>query len=414
MIYVGIIGFGVVGSGVAEVIAMNAQKIERHLGQELSVKRILDIRKFDNHPFSDRMTVDPDVFFGDEDISIVVEAVGGVGIAYDYTVRALSSGRTVVTSNKELVSTHGVELMQLSVRCGCSYLFEASVGGGIPIIRPLHRCLAANRIMTITGILNGTTNYILSRMAESEIDFDHALLRAKEKGYAEQDPSTDIEGVDTQRKIAILSSIAMNGAYVDPKEIHTEGISSIGVIDIEYARALGHKIKLLAIFENPNDREARILVAPHLVSSDDPLAVADGVYNAIFVYGNALGGAMFYGKGAGKYATASAVVGDILDGALHRGRNAHITPWYYAETRVVSPFEDKQVKALIRVSGRPDIETIARYFPGTTVDAVPFINEKESAFIVGKEGVLTERELQKAVSNLSGFISKIRIYTSER
>lgn len=414
MIYVGILGFGVVGSGVAEVIEMNIAKINNHLGQELQVKRILDVRHFSDHPMADRITVNADDIFEDDDISIIVETIGGSGIAYDYTVRALSAGKTVVTSNKELVSTHGVELMQLAELNTCSYLFEGAVGGGIPIIRPLHRCLAANRIMSITGILNGTTNYILTRMTEEGKDFSSALRRAQEKGYAEQNPAADIDGIDTQRKISILASIAMNGAYVNPGEIYAEGISLIGVTDIAYAKAFGCKIKLLAIFLNPNDRKANILVAPHFVSREDPICVADGVYNAIHVYGNALGGVMFYGKGAGKLATASAVVGDILDGALHKGRNAHITPWFYPTESAVVPHHEMNVKALIRVSGRPSIDQISGYFPESTVESVPFVSDEESAFIVGKEGNLTELDLEEAVKCIPGYISRIRIYSSEQ
>ncbi len=413
MIHVGILGFGVVGSGVADVIDMNIEKINMHLGQELHVKRILDVRSFSDHPMSDRITVNADELFEDEDISIIVETIGGAGIAYDYTVRALSAGKTVVTSNKELVSTHGVELMQLAERNTCSYLFEGAVGGGIPIIRPLHRCLAANRIMSITGILNGTTNYILTRMTEEGKDFSSALRRAQEKGYAEQDPSTDIDGIDTQRKISILASIAMNGAYVDPAEIYAEGVSSVGVHDISYAKALDCKIKLLALFINPNDRKAHLLVAPHLVSKEDPICVADGVYNAIYVRGNALGGVMFYGKGAGKMATASAVVGDILDGALHKGRNAHITPWFFPPESVVAPHLDMPVKALLRVSGHPEMETVARCFPRSTIESVPVVSDTETAFMVGKEGLLTERELERGVKEVPGFIARMRVYSSE-
>lgn len=413
MINIGILGFGVVGSGVADVIEMNIEKIDKHLGQKLFVKRILDVRLFPEHSLADRFTRNADEIFEDEEISLIVETIGGVGIAYDYTVRALSAGKTVVTSNKELVATHGVELMQLAERNTCSYLFEGAVGGGIPIIRPLHRCLAANRIMSITGILNGTTNYILTRMTEEGKDFASALLRAQEKGYAEQDPTTDIDGVDTQRKISILASIAMNGAYVDPKEIYAEGITNVGVNDIAYAKALECKIKLLAIFINPNDRKAHLLVAPHLVAKDNPICVADGVYNAIHVNGNALGGVMFYGKGAGKMATASAVVGDILDGALHKGRNAHITPWFYPAESVIAPHLDMKVKALIRVSGNPDIESVGRFFPRSTMESVPRVTDAESAFIVGKEGLLTEKDLDQGLREIPGLISRIRMYSSE-
>jgi len=410
MIYIGILGFGVVGSGVTEVISMNSEKITTHLGQTLKVKRILDVREFPESEFADLLTSDADVFFNDSEISIVVETVGGVGIAYEFTKRALSQGKTVVTSNKELVATHGVELMSIASQNNCAYLFEAAVGGGIPIIRPLHRCLAANRIMKITGIVNGTTNYILTQMTLSKTDFKSALLRAQEKGYAEKNPSADIDGTDAQRKISILASIAMNGAYVDPNKIYTEGITTIDSTDIAYAKAMHAKIKLLAIFSNPDDTLAEMIVAPHLVDEEIPLCVASGVFNAIMVKGNALGDAMFYGKGAGRLATASAVVGDVLDGALHKGKNAHITQWYYPEKEILFPFDDMKVKALIRVLKTTDESKVREVFPQIDVEPMDSVVDNETSFIVGRDGNLTEKDLAEAINKIPGYISRIRIY----
>lgn len=410
MIYIGILGYGVVGSGVTEVVSMNSVKISTHLGEPLQVKKILDIRKFPESEYADLLTDDTDGFFNDSDISIIVETVGGVGIAYEFTKRALSQGKTVVTSNKELVATHGVELMSIASKNNCAYLFEAAVGGGIPIIRPLHRCLAANRIMKITGIVNGTTNYILTQMSLSQTDFKSALKRAQEKGYAEKNPSADVDGIDAQRKISILASIAMNGAYVDPNKIHTEGISAIDATDIAYAKALNSRIKLLAIFSNPTDTLAEMIVAPHIVDEEIPLCVANGVFNAIMVKGNALGDAMFYGKGAGRMATASAVVGDVLDGALHKGKNAHITQWYYPEKDILFPFEEMKVKALLRIRKTADESKIRDVFPQTSVEPIPSVVDDEVAFIVGKDGNLSEMELAEAVTRIPGYISRIRVY----
>lgn len=410
MIHVGIIGFGVVGSGVAEVLSMNAKKLENHLGQPLLLKRILDIREFPDSEYCDLITSDSNAFFADENISIIAETVGGIGIAYEYTKKALMSGKTVVTSNKELVSKHGVELMQMASDNHCAYIFEGAVGGGIPIIRPLHRCLAANRITRITGIVNGTTNYILTQMERNGTDFETALRMAQKKGYAEQNPYVDISGTDSQRKIAILGSIAMNGAYINPDSIHTEGITDIDSTDINYAKAMKSKIKLLVIFSNTDDMSAEVIVAPHLVANSNPICVADGVFNAIVVQGNVLGEAMFYGQGAGKLATASAVVGDILDGALHIGRDAHITPWYYSNNEVLSSFANRNVAVLIRVSAKTGIDTMRSAFPNISIKLANFAAENEAVYEVGRDGDLTEGFLANAICKLPGFISRIRIY----
>lgn len=410
MISVAILGFGVVGSGVAEVIAMNERQLEKHLGEAIRVKKILDVRDFPGSPFESLFTKEAADVFDDAEISVVAETIGGAGIAYEFTKRALLAGKSVVTSNKELVSKHGVELMQLARKHHCIYLFEASVGGGIPIIRPLHRCLAANRISKVAGIINGTTNYILTQMTESGADFHTALSEAQAKGYAEQNPSSDIEGVDAGRKISILGSIVLNGAYVDSTLIHTEGISGVTQEDISYARYLNSKIKLLAILLHPEGKDNSAIVAPHIVSCDDPLAVASGVFNAIMVRGNAIGDVMFYGQGAGKLATASAVVGDILDAALHHDRSAHITTWYYSDKPIFGSHEKSHVKALIRVSQDTTDSMIDSAFPGVLFDRIDGIVENEAAYIVGTDGLLTEGALEKAIQIIPGFISRTRIY----
>jgi homoserine dehydrogenase len=408
MVNVAILGFGVVGSGVAEVIAMNEKQLEKHLGEPIRVKKILDVRDFSESPFSALITKDADEIFEDKDISVVAETIGGATIAYEFTKRALSSGKSVVTSNKELVSKHGVELMQMANANHCIYLFEASVGGGIPIIRPLHRCLAANRISKVAGIINGTTNYILTQMTESGADFHSALSEAQVKGYAEKNPSADIDGIDACRKIAILASIILNGAYVDSTLIHAEGISKVTQEDIAYAKHLNGKIKLLAIFLHPEGKENSAIVAPHIVSVDEPLAVASGVFNAIMVRGNAIGDVMFYGQGAGKLATASAVVGDILDAALHHDRSAHITTWYYAEESVIGTHEKSLVKALIRVQQDTKDSLIDALFPGILWERVDGV--VEAAYLVGTDGLLTEEMLEETIYKIPGYISRIRIY----
>jgi homoserine dehydrogenase len=410
MVNVAILGFGVVGSGVAEVIAMNEKQLEKHLGEPIRVKKILDVRDFSESPFSALITKDADEIFEDKDISVVAETIGGATIAYEFTKRALSSGKSVVTSNKELVSKHGVELMQMANANHCIYLFEASVGGGIPIIRPLHRCLAANRISKVAGIINGTTNYILTQMTESGADFHSALSEAQVKGYAEKNPSADIDGIDACRKIAILASIILNGAYVDSTLIHAEGISKVTQEDIAYAKHLNGKIKLLAIFLHPEGKENSAIVAPHIVSVDEPLAVASGVFNAIMVRGNAIGDVMFYGQGAGKLATASAVVGDILDAALHHDRSAHITTWYYAEESVIGTHEKSLVKALIRVQQDTKDSLIDALFPGILWERVDGVVENEAAYLVGTDGLLTEEMLEETIYKIPGYISRIRIY----
>lgn len=317
MINVAVIGYGVVGSGVVEVIRKNSVSIGKKAGKEISVKKILDIRDFSDSPDRELLTKNSDEVFEDPSIGIVVETIGGIGIAYEYTKKALKLGKHVVTSNKELVATHGPELLKIAKENGVNYLFEASVGGGIPIIRPMNRCLAANEIHSVTGILNGTTNYILSQMKREGKDFEVALKEAQMNGYAEADPTADIEGHDACRKIAILSSIAYN-QFVDYKEIYTEGIKNISVTDMKYAESINHTIKLIAVSKI---HEGRIFarVSPAMIAKGHPLANVEDVFNAIVVEGDAIGETMFYGRGAGKLPTASAVVADVIEIVKHWG-----------------------------------------------------------------------------------------------
>lgn len=406
---IAILGFGVVGCGVAEVIEMNKERIAKRLGEELRVKKILDIREFPESPFAALVTTKKEEVFEDPEISIVVETIGGARIAYEYTKCALSAGKTVVTSNKELVSTHGVELMKIAHENHCNYIFEAAVGGGIPIIRPMQRCLAANKVERIAGIVNGTTNYILTQMAESGADFDAALKEAQSKGYAEANPSADIDGIDAQRKIAILSTIALDGAYVDPTKLFTVGITAITTKDMEYAKEMNASIKLLAVFEN-KEEGAFAYVAPHLVSKSHPLACANDVFNAIMVTGNAVGDAMFYGQGAGKLATASAVVGDVMDAAEHQTRNAHVIGWYESEKPVLSPIEEHTVSVLLRLPDSVSDDQIAESFPEISCQPCVYEAEGEKAVILGKDGDLNEAKLAIGLENFDNVLSVIRIF----
>ena len=406
---IAILGFGVVGCGVAEVIEMNKERIAKRLGEDLRVKKILDIHEFPDSPFASLVTTNKEEVFDDPEISIVVETIGGARIAYEYTKMALSAGKTVVTSNKELVSTHGVELMKIAHDHNCNYIFEASVGGGIPIIRPLHRCLAANKIERIAGIVNGTTNYILTQMAENGSDFETALKEAQAMGYAEANPSADVDGIDAQRKIAILSTIALDGAYVDPTKLFTVGITSITSKDMEYAKEMNASIKLLAVFEN-GDEGSFVYVAPHLVSKEHPLAVANGVFNAIMVTGNALGDAMFYGQGAGKLATASAVVGDVMDAAEHQSRNAHIAEWFESETPVLKPIEEHRISVLLRLPDSCTDDQIAEAFPEISCQPCVYEAEGEKAVILGKDGDLNEAKLAIGLESFENVLNVIRIY----
>ena len=336
MIQIAIMGLGTVGTGVAKVVEENAREIERKLGEPLHVKTIL-VRHFKDGPYRDRMTDDFGCIESDPDIRVVVETIGGVEAAYEYTRRALAAGKHVVTANKQLVAEHGCELLALAREKGVSYLFEASVGGGIPILHPLTECMAANRIDEVYGILNGTTNYILTRMVRTGASFADALREAQEKGYAEADPTADVEGIDAGRKTCILADLAF-GRQTDPAAVPMEGISRLDLKDVKEAERAGYRIKLLGRAVRLENGARSAYVSPHLISEDTPLANVEDVFNAVVVRGNATGEVMFYGKGAGALPTASACVADVME-ALQSGVHRKPLGWDADPAGFVDPME---------------------------------------------------------------------------
>ena len=311
---IAVIGHGVVGSGVSEILINTKELLSKRAGQEVEVKYILDIRDFDSLPYSDKFVKDFTVIENDQEIDVVVEAMGGLNPAYDFVKRSLLRGKNVVTSNKELVAEKGVELLSIADVKGVKFLFEASVGGGIPIIKPLMTSLNSNSISEIAGILNGTTNFILTKMYDEDMSFDDALKLAQKLGYAERDPSADVDGFDACRKISILAAMAF-GVRIAPDKIPTVGIRDLTLDDVRHAEELGYRIKLIGRAKKI-DGEIEIAVSPALVSISSPLAGISDVFNGVFVRGDFVGDTMFYGRGAGKFPTASAVVSDVLDCAV--------------------------------------------------------------------------------------------------
>ena len=332
MVKIAILGYGTVGSGVYEVLEKNRESVTNNAGDEISVKYVLDLREFPGDPVEKVLVHDFQVILEDPEVQIVVETMGGIGAAYEFTKKSLLAGKQVCTSNKALVAEHGSELVEIARERDINYLFEASCGGGIPIIRALNSSLTADVLDEITGILNGTTNYMLSEMGQKGSGFDEVLKEAQALGYAEADPTADIEGHDACRKIAILSSIAY-GRLVNYKDVPTEGITGVTQDDIEYAKALGWKIKLLATSKRIGD-SCYALTAPFLVSPKSPLYGIDGVMNAVFIHGNMLGDAMLMGSGAGKLPTASAVVADVVDAAKHLHRTIR-SSWSSEPARIM-------------------------------------------------------------------------------
>ncbi len=349
---VAILGMGTVGSGVADILVNNANHIRSRTGLSLDLKYIVDVLDFPDSPHRHLLTKDFAQVENDPSVELVAETIGGTKVAYEFTRRALAAGKSVVTSNKELVATHGYELMQLAAANGAAYLFEASVGGGIPVLRPIRQCLAANRIQEVCGILNGTTNYILTQMIQTGQSVEAALLQAQKNGYAELDPTADMEGHDACRKICILASLAF-GHHVYPTSVPTEGITRITRGDADYAAAAGRKIKLLGRTLIGEDGRVRAYVAPHLVSKSSALANVEDVFNAVLVRGDAVGEVMFYGPGAGKLPTASAVVADLLDAARHWNIQAG-PAWEDEEPSLIASPEDLKSGWYVRIRGTVD------------------------------------------------------------
>lgn len=358
MINVAVLGYGTVGSGVVEVIEKNKDMVNKKSAQELEVKYILDLRDFPGDPYEDKVIHDFNTILHDDSVTIVCETMGGVGAAYQFTKQALERGKSVCTSNKELVAKHGPELLQIAREHNCNYLFEASVGGGIPIIRPLNYSLTAEKIEAINGILNGTTNYILSKMEKEGADFAAVLKEAQDKGYAERNPEADVEGYDACRKIAILTSLAF-GSTVKFEEIQTEGITKISTADFAYAEKLGCVVKLLAT-SFKKDEKVYAITAPFLIDATHPLYNVNDVLNGIYIHGNVIGDVMFFGAGAGKLPTASAVVADVVDCVKHKGRNV-MTLWSYEKLELGSAMEVERT-FFVRIKDRAALEKAKEAF----------------------------------------------------
>ncbi len=402
MIHVAVLGYGTVGSGVVEVIETNKEAIDKRSAANLNIKYILDLRDFPGDPYEDKVVHDYEVILKDPEVAIICETMGGLHPAYEFSKQALLAGKSVCTSNKELVASHGPELIRIARENHCNYLFEASVGGGIPIIRPLNYSLTAEKIDSITGILNGTTNYILTKMDKEGADFEEVLKEAQEKGYAERNPEADVEGYDACRKIAILSSL-MCGKNVGYEEIYTEGITKISAIDFLYAKQMDKSIKLLAM---SRDREDGFfaMVAPFLISRSHPLYSVNGVFNAVYVHGNMLGDSMYYGRGAGKLPTASAVVSDVVDCARHLGKTV-MCFWENEDVRVAD-IETDQGKYFVRV-GSGQREAVMEVFESLAEISVGI--SEEFAFITK---VMPEREFNEKIEQAGGYINRIRILSA--
>ena len=403
MIKIAVLGYGTVGSGVVEVIQTNQALINKRIGEELDIKYILDLREFPGSPIEHLVIHDFEQIAQDEEIKVVVEVMGGIEPAYTFVKKSLLAGKSVVTSNKALVAKHGAELLRIATEKNINFLYEASVGGGIPIIRPLTSSLTGDKVEEITGILNGTTNFMMSKMYHESADYDAVLKEAQAMGYAERDPSADVEGHDACRKIAILSSI-ISGKTVDFEDIYTEGITKITQQDIQYAKALDMKIKLLASCTYVGDKLCAI-VAPHMVSEKHPLYNIEDVFNAIFVKGNMLGDSMFYGSGAGKLPTASAVVGDIVEAAKNPNRSMMAT-WEDEKAELES--KDNTVKRFfVRVKGNVDTlkkELEAAFGP---VGMVVLGDQKEEFAIITE--VMSEGAYAKAAEKFPQICQMIRV-----
>lgn len=412
---VAIIGYGVVGSGTAELFEKNKIKIQGKTGHaagtKAEIKYILDLRDFPDSPFADRMIKDFDLILNDPEIEVVAEVIGGTSFAYKYTRALLEKGKSVVTSNKELVAKKGAELLRIAKENRCNYLFEASVGGGIPIIRPIYKCLAGNTIEEITGILNGTTNFILTKMIREQLSFGEALAQAQANGYAEADPTADVEGADACRKICILGSLAY-GKQIDPDRVHCSGISKITMADVEYAEVAGYVIKLIGSVRQTGDGRVAATVCPRLVPKTHIFSHVDDVYNAICVKGDGVGDAVFYGKGAGRLPTASAVVGDIIDALRHRGTNIGVY-WEETDSDFLLPYKEDEASLYVRVKGE-NAKEMSKEF-SAMFGSLIFLDrrnsrgEDEAAFITP---FMKESELDRNLAIISHSVSiesKIRL-----
>lgn len=403
MVNIAVLGYGTVGSGVAEVIRTNGKRIDQRAGEEIRIKKVLDLREFPEDPVQEILTHNFEEIIEDEEIKIVVEVMGGIEPAYTFVKRCLLAGKSVVTSNKALVAKHGAELLSIAKEHSLNFMFEASVGGGIPIIRVLNSSITADEIEEITGILNGTTNYMMTKMFYDGVDYDTVLKEAQANGFAEKNPEADVEGYDACRKIAILSSL-VSGQQVDFEDIYTEGITNITAEDMKYAKQMNRTIKLLATSRR-EDENIHALVAPFLLDSSHPLYSVNGVFNAVFVHGNVLGDAMFYGSGAGKLPTASAVVADVVDVVKNLNRNI-MTMWT-SEKLNIQDKADLMWRFFVRISGTkeellPKIEKAFGPVEVITSDGI----DGEFGFLTGR---MMEGTYELCARKFAGIHKMIRV-----
>lgn len=397
---IAVLGYGVVGSGTVEILYNHKESIEKKIGESYEVKYILDLRDFPDSPYADKFTKSFDDIVNDKEVDIVVEVLGGVKFAYPYVKASLEAGKSVVTSNKELVAAYGAELLKIAREKDVNFFFEASVGGGIPIIRPLNQCLSANKIDEIAGILNGTTNFILTKMIKEGMGFDEALKIAQDLGYAEKDPTADVEGHDTCRKICILSALAF-GKHVYPDNIHTEGITKITLEDVKYCESIGSVIKLIG-YASEKDGKVTVMTCPAVIDGDSQLAGVNDVFNAILVRGDATGDVVFYGKGAGKLPTASAVVSDVIIAAKEKS-TTRMMSWEDSEQNFIVPESEISNSFYVRANaGKADVEKLFGNVRYLSRENAP---SGEVAFITD---VINEKTFAEKCSNID-VIGSIRV-----
>lgn len=400
MIKVAVLGYGNIGSGVVQVLLKNKETIAKKAGDEIVPACVLDLRDFPGDVMEDKVVKDINLITQNPEISIVVETMGGTKPAYAFVKACLEAGKHVATSNKELVAAHGPELLEIAKAHHVSFLFEASVGGGIPIIRPMHQCLTANNILKIAGILNGTTNYILDQMIRKGKTFETALKDAQNNGFAERNPAADIEGHDACRKIAILASLA-SGKMIDYNDIYTDGITNITLDDVKYAAAMDSVIKLIGYAQFDENGKVYSIVSPMVIKNSSPLAGVDGVFNAIMVTGDCVGDVMFYGKGAGKLPTASAVVADVVDAVKHSDRSKKIF-WEKPAENIMADIDSKKFEYFVRTTD--SAENVQKIFG--KCEFVDNIIDNESAFVTSP---LTKSEVEEKLAKLSDVVANIRV-----
>ncbi len=410
MAKIAVLGYGVVGSGTVEVFYKNRENLEKKAGEPLDIKYILDVRDFPDSPFAEKFVKDFNIILNDPEVSVIAEVIGGLKFSYGYVKSALEAEKSVVTSNKELVAAKGAELLNIAKEKNVNFFFEASVGGGIPIIKPIHACLEANEIDEIAGILNGTTNFILTKMIRDGMGFEEALKIAQELGYAEHDPTADVEGIDACRKICILASLAF-GKHVYPDNVHTEGITKVTLEDVEYMDSYDAKIKLIGCARREDGNEISIGVFPAVIKDESQLAGVSDVFNAILVRGDATGDVVFYGKGAGKLPTASAVVSDIISAVKHSDTSRSLT-WTDSEQSFIRPFERFTCANYIRLSA--DSTEVTKAVIKALFGNVEYLSSKkqpenELAFVTG---VMSEKDTLDAcekVSDGAKILGRIRV-----